>query len=315
MFRSFRKGPTTELSAGLHLAQESVSLAVIRRQTRGKLRLEHCFWEFAEEIGIAVDRAWSSMGRVDLRGAPLNAVMPVGDYQLLQVEAPDVPAEEMSSAVRWRIKNLLDYPVNEAIVDVFHMPEQSNAAHKAMLYAVSASTEKVQAQATRVNSSGFNLEVIDIPELCIRNVAGLLPQDTQGVAFLHFAPDYGILTVTRGGLLHLVRRIEFGRSSLESLQGDDFASRELMSGISLEIRRSLDYYESHYDQRQISELVLGPGLAVDAVGNVLTEELGLNVHSLDLNDYFDMEQPLEPADQGNCLLAVGAALRLERAAA
>lgn len=315
MFKKFRKGRTRELRAGLHMEQQSVALAVVKREPQGKQRLEHWFCDSAEDAEAAADSAWASIGRVELRRAPLNAVMPAGEYQLLQVEAPDVPEEELPAAVRWRIKNLLEYPVNDAVVDVFRMPEQSNAAHRPMLYSVSASTAKVNEHAKRMNSSGFELDAIDIPELCIRNVAGLLPQDAHGVAFLYFAPDYGILTVTRAGLLHLVRRIEFGRSSLEALQGDDFGTRELLSGISLEIQRSLDYYESHYDQRTISDLVLGPGLTVDTVATTLKEDLGLNVQSLDLNDYFETEQPLAPEDQGNCLLAVGAALRLEKAAA
>ena len=314
MFNKFRKGRIRELRAGLYMEQQSVALAVVRRPAEGKLRLEHWFCD-AADVAEAVDNAFASIGRMELRRAPLNAVMPSGEYQLLQVEAPEVPEEELPSAVRWRIKNLLEYPVNDAVVDVFRMPEQSNAAHRTMIYSVSASTEKINEHAQRLNSSGFELDAIDIPELCIRNVAGLLPQDANGVAFLHFGPDYGILTVTRAGLLHLVRRIELGRNTLESLQGDDFGTREALSGISLEVQRSLDYYESHYDQRPINELVLGPGLGMGAVVTTLKEDLGLNVQSLDLNDYFEVEEPMAPVDQCNCLLAVGAALRLEQAAA
>src|SRR3954470_1581953 len=37
-----------------------------------------------------------------------------GEYQLLQVEAPPVPAAELKSAIRWRLKDLLDYHLDDA---------------------------------------------------------------------------------------------------------------------------------------------------------------------------------------------------------
>src|SRR5579859_3279881 len=37
-----------------------------------------------------------------------------GDYQLLMVDAPAVPADEVKSAIRWSVKDMLDYPVENA---------------------------------------------------------------------------------------------------------------------------------------------------------------------------------------------------------
>jgi len=47
----------------------------------------------------------------------------------------------------------------------------------------------------------------------------------------------------------------------------------------------------------------------------LSEQLGLTVSSLDFNKLFEMQSALMPAEQGACLLAVGAALRSESLAA
>ena len=241
--------------------------------------------------------------------------MPAGQYQLLLVEAPDVPAEEVGAAVRWRIKDLLDFNLDDAVIEVFDMPEQSNRGQKPMVHVVATRRSSVQQQVELLEGAGLALDVIDIPELGIRNIAALLPQDADGVAFLHLAEDDGILTVTQQGILYVIRRIEIGRRSFREVEDLYGGHTELLSEISLEVQRSLDYYESHYDRKPIADLVLGPGLELGSLPDSLREQLGLNVHVLDLGELFDMPAPVPADEQGSCLFAVGAAMRAEAAAA
>src|SRR5262245_41425598 len=44
------------------------------------------------------------------------------EYQLLLVEAPNVQPAELKAAVRWRVKDLLDYHVDDATIDVLDIP-------------------------------------------------------------------------------------------------------------------------------------------------------------------------------------------------
>src|SRR5205814_7806519 len=43
------------------------------------------------------------------------------DYQILLVEPPKVPADELKAAIRWKIKDLLEYHIDDATVDVFEV--------------------------------------------------------------------------------------------------------------------------------------------------------------------------------------------------
>src|SRR5258706_3389120 len=62
-----------------------------------------------------------------------------GDYQMLVVEAPTVPQAELKSAIRWRIKDLLDYHVDDATVDVLDIPPESGQPGRShSMYAVAA---------------------------------------------------------------------------------------------------------------------------------------------------------------------------------
>ena len=282
-----------------------IALACVERTSEGKPRLGPC----------AFQSETTDVTRLGLDDSPVSSVLPAGEYQLLLVESPDVPAEEINAAVRWRVKDLLDFDLDDAVIEVFEMPEQSNRGQKPMLYVVAARRASVQRQVELLDNAGLGLDVIDIPELCIRNVAALLPQDAHGVAFLHIAEDHGILTITQQGVLYVIRHIEIGRRSFDEAEQLYGGHSELLSGISLEVQRSLDYYESHYDRKPITDLVLGPGPEFAALPSFLSEQLGLNVHLLDLGELFEMTTPVPADQQASCLLAVGAAMRAEAVAA
>ena len=96
-------------------------------------------------------------------------------------------------------------------------------------------------------------DCVDIPEMCLRNVAALLPQDEQGVALIALSDTFAQLTLTCRGILYLARRIDLGRRAPGS-SGEAAAEVDVPS-LALELQRSLDYYESHFDRPAITEVV------------------------------------------------------------
>jgi MSHA biogenesis protein MshI len=60
--------------------------------------------------------------------APLSAVVDSGSYQLVQLEAPNVEPQEWRAAIRWRLRDVIDFPLEEATVDVFEIPEPARGA-------------------------------------------------------------------------------------------------------------------------------------------------------------------------------------------
>ncbi len=234
-----------------------------------------------------------------LRKTPSTTVLPSHAYSLQLVEAPTVPEEEVAEAVRWKIQHLIEFPVEEALIETFEMPAPANPGAKPMIYAVVARRSEVQGHIDDVRNANIKIDAIDIPELCIRNIAVRLPQDQYGVAFLHFNDDFGYLTITRSGVLYLIRRIELQQEFLAEQQQE----------IALQIQRSLDYYEGQFDCPPIRELVLGPGDDSDALSASLAQNLGINVSQLDLTTLFEVDSELTVQEQRDCLMAVGAALR------
>src|SRR5438309_7860952 len=87
------------------------------------------------------------------------------DYQILLVEAPAVKREELKPALRWRIKDMLDYHVDDATLDVLDVPLPGSATQRThYMHAVAARNETIRTTIERFQSAGFPLAVIDIPE-------------------------------------------------------------------------------------------------------------------------------------------------------
>lgn len=233
----------------------------------------------------------------------------LGNYSLLFVEAPDVPPSELRAAIRWRVKDLIDFHIDDAVIDVFEVPNQKATGKNAMMYAVVARASVVRGQIALLAGAGLNLDVIDIPELALRNIAALLPEDVAGVALLYLSARSGLITLTRQGTLYLSRRIETG---WEMLAGDQDHLESKLDRIVVEIQRSLDYYESHFMQPGITNVVVTPlPEGLDGVAEYLRDQLGVAVRGMDVGSLIDTEQSFGRDVQCRSLVAIGAALRQE----
>ncbi|MGM0593663.1 MAG: pilus assembly protein PilM [Pseudomonadota bacterium] len=249
-------------------------------------------------------------------------------FALLLVEAPEVEAGELKSAIRWRIKDLIDFDVDDAVIDAFDIPGQMERGRQKLMYVVAARRAAVQAHISQLEHAGANLAVIDIPELALRNIAGLLPEDSSGVAMLYLNHEGGLLTMTREKSLYLARRLDIGLTQLSAFskdaqpeEGEDEfvldenaeASKPLQrafDNIVLEIQRSLDYYESHFALPQVAGLVLAPlEEPIPGMMSHIANNLDVPVRMLDLNALLECDHILSDTLQAQCLLPIGAALR------
>ncbi len=239
-----------------------------------------------------------------------------GEYQLLAVEAPNVPADELKTAVRWRLKDMLDFPVDQATVDVVNIPADKATQTRANgLFAVAARNGLIEKRQHLFVDAKVALDVIDIPEMAQRNMSSLVAAEGRGVAMLSFGADGGLLTVTYQGELYLSRRIEV---TLDQLRDTDHARKHACyEKITLELQRSLDHFDRQFNFINVSKLVLAP-TGVNGLDEYLSSNLYTPVESLDLSSVMDLgAAPLlaDLAQQQRFFLVLGAALRQEAGAA
>lgn len=250
-----------------------------------------------------------------LGGRRCTTLLAHGRYQLLQTDAPDLaggPAEEGAEMLRWKLKDMVDFDVADAAIDILPIPGEGRAPQ--VLAAIAPATA-VAPVVQGFQTARVPLGAIDLPELAQRNLAQLFEDDDRGLATLIFDDIEGLLTFTFCGELFVVRHIELSATQLASADAERRGM--LFERIALDVQRSLDNFDRAFSQIQVSKVLVAPVPGAEGFIDYLRSNLLLPVEALDLSDKLDLSAVpalLDPIRQAQCLRALGAALRDEETA-
>ena len=245
-----------------------------------------------------------------------TTVMGLGEYSVLSVDAPDVPPAELKAAVRWQVKDLIDFHIDDAVIDVFDAPASGASGQQDKLYVVASRTSTVREHVDQLQDADINLTTIDIPELVLRNITSRLPENEAGVAMVYLTRARGLVVIARQSALYFARTLDMGYEYLNQgvTDGDELSleNNAAFDRLVLEIQRSLDYYDRYFSQPPVAGLVIAPTeVPVPGLAEYLNSALGLSARHLDICEIVDCETPLSESQQAHCLPAIGAALRQE----
>jgi len=187
-----------------------------------------------------------------LQGHHCTVLLATEDYQIFPVDRPEVSAEELVAALSWKIKDLLGYPVDAAVIEAFDMPaSDKNPAN--MMNVVASQLESVQAYVDVINASGLQLEMLDIPELSHTTLLNVVEQQEACTAVLSFYDGEGMLAIYKNLDMYVQRDVRVG---LRHLQRREAGDNDLFDRLLLELQRSLDYFESYYGIGQVNQLMI-----------------------------------------------------------
>jgi MSHA biogenesis protein MshI len=242
-----------------------------------------------------------------------TTLLGASDYRLLQIETPNVPQPEAKSAARWRIKDMIDYPVEAATVDAVFIPAADGAGTRAaQMLVVAAKNETIAASVKPFHDADIPLEVIDIPELAQRNFAQRLELVGRGLALLAFDERGGLLTFTCGGELYQSRRMDISLKSFDA--ADPAARKALYERLVLELQRSLDHFDRQFRHVTLARVMITPVPGAEDMREVLAAGLDVPValvHLSEIMDFPHVPDLHEEARQAQCLQLIGAAMREE----
>lgn len=236
-------------------------------------------------------------------------LLPSTDYQVLLVDAPNVPPAELKSAVRWKLKDMLDYHVDDATVDVLDIPtDPGGGARGHSMYAVAARNDRIQRCIEQFTGARIPLSVIDIPETAQRNIAALHEPADRGVALLYLDTAQALLTVNFRGELYLARRIDIPFEQLAGANAD-----EAMNRLVLELQRSFDHLDRQFPFITLAKLLLAPEPRETGLADYLGANLDIPVERIRLEDVVSLgrEARLEGDGAWRLFHVLGAALRNE----
>lgn len=270
-------------------------------------------FQFGSRPLAAADDFARSARELDLGRYQCETLLKPGEYQLLLVDAPNVPRDELRTAIRWRVKDLLDYHVDDATLDVLDIPPPKNApARGHSMYAVATPNETVHGYMRRFEDAHVPLAVIDIPETAQRNIAVLHESDERALALLYLGERDALLTISAGGELYMARRIDISAGDVRMASSRErFEAHERLL---LEVQRSLDHFERQFGSIAVARVLLGPepdesGLLAHFQGN-----LGVPVARVQLADVLELPGgAFAPDAEWRLFHLIGASLRHEAA--
>jgi MSHA biogenesis protein MshI len=230
---------------------------------------------YADAPGLAKVAQSMKLGRYECA-----ALLRTGEYQLLLVDAPSVPREELKSAIRWKIKDMIDYHVDDATVDVLDIPPPEGSSSRGhMMFAVSANNELLQQKIREFEQARIALSVIDIPETAQRNIAALYETGDRALGLVYFGEDWGLLTINFRAELYLARRLEVG---LQQLTGASAEREPALERLAVEVQRTLDHFDRQFRSVPVTRLLVAPSRA-SGIAESLKSRIGIDAQDIDLS--------------------------------
>lgn len=229
-------------------------------------------------------------------------------YQLLATDAPDVPRDHWADAVRWQVKDLLDFPVDQARLDLLEIPAEHSSRGRPSVLAAVAPRSALVPWAEAADRERVPWMAMDLPETGLRNLAGLLEEPGRGLALLQIAEAHSTLVITAGGELLLTRHIDVGRAALGDPDAD--TRQQAWDRAGLELQRTLDSFERLFSRVTLSRLRLSADAGAFAA--YVADLVYVPVDAADLSEVYDLHgaayaDGLDPDTV--CRIALGAALR------
>jgi MSHA biogenesis protein MshI len=305
---SFKANPTHNSVAGLTFLSDGIALAIVE-QPEINPRLTHCeFYPCSSDEQLS--QLTSLSKQFKLNDMPCNVVLSPDEYQVLQVDAPEVPKQELATALLWQVKDLVNYHVDDVVLEHVEMDTDLTSGREQILVLVCRKS-LIEDYVELLKNASCQLNAIDTSLFSSRNLISRLqdPSTNDSIGLLNLWQDYCRISVL------LNDGIAINRPSTINLDSLSFISDEngyaIIDSLALEIQRTFDYYERHSRQAPIQQLyIISNGAPVHDLAELFQSRLGIECILLDVADALDV--PNDILLTNNCIAALGGALRVEQ---
>lgn len=271
------------------------------------------------------------LAALGLRGLTARVMLRPSQYQILQIEAPAVAPEELRTAARWQIREMVDRHVDDLTLDVLKVgDDQTRSSSTGGLFVVTAANVVIREVMQMAQAARCTVEVVDIQDLAQRNLQTALARSRGRLERAHAAIVIGddnqaLLTISAREELFYTRRIDLGAGFMQAAWGAaagaaDTPDLELSSAgmdtdriqrLVVEIQRSLDLWDRTWPMLALDSISAQAGARTGELANRLGQELGHTVQPMEVTDLFPGFEGGTEADRQLCWPLLGALLRTE----
>ena len=242
------KSNKLKTKVGLFIAQQRIDLCALEAGNQSVAVLDSAPLADINELPAIFAQLLS---KHEIKACACNVVLSNQFYQLIQIDKPQVPDEELASSLPFVAKEYISESIDSVVLDYFSVPNQNKIN---LVYCAKAVVQQVIAA---VKFARLELLNIGIEELSTANLfkvdEEVTPKTTQ---MLISQQDYQevMLTIIYDNQLYFSRRLR-GFSRLRDLEQDQFESG-LLDNFSLEIQRSADFVVSQLRIPEVKQINL-----------------------------------------------------------
>ncbi|MBT8139215.1 MAG: hypothetical protein KJP25_05585 [Gammaproteobacteria bacterium] len=220
-----------------------------------------------------------------LQNPACSIVLATGSYQILLVESPPVPAEELAAALRWKVKDLVNLPLEQAVIDGFPLPDDAFRGRQKMAYTVAADRTALQQLVDELKGCELSVDRVLIPELVMAHAVNESLHDENTEVVLVIGRHAGFLCVFAEGSIYLARNVGLSESTLLQIKLDPSRREEILESFLLELQRSRDYFESQMGKGVVGKILVVPTENdCQALCEVIRERMRMNVELIDADE-------------------------------
>jgi len=317
---------------GLVIAWDGHALAYVQAHREGhdKMRVQRFGVERpGDDTPEAFARRLAGLG---LKGLPAQAMLRPAQYQILQIDAPAVPPEELRTAARWQIREMVHQHVDDLTLDVLKVGDDQVRA-TGSLYVVAAPNAEIRALMQTAQALRCEVGVIDIHDLAQRNLqsaqAGRMGRSERAHAAVVILNDsQALLTICAHDELFYTRRIDLGVGFTQAAWGGGTDGTPTAARVELtlapseneaepgqrlvvEIQRSLDLWDRTWPMLVLDHISVQAGDRTRELAHWLEHKLGHTVLPLDVSALFPGFEGGSDADRLLCWPLLGVLLRSE----
>ena len=224
-----------------------------------------------------------------------------------KISLPAMTSEELDEQIQWEAEQYVPFDINDVNIDFQILGEDEHDPSKMNVLLVASKKDIVNDYVTVFNETGLKLAVIDVDAFAIQNAFEInydvFPEEV--VALINIGANIISLNVVKDGASLFTRDVQLGGSvytdeiqkqfSVSSEQAEkikisgqspdpsklhDLMSR-LNETLALEMRRSLDFYNSTASEGKIGKIYLsGGGAKTPMLAAAVGQRLGVPVEIL-----------------------------------
>ena len=205
-----------------------------------------------------------------LEKTPVYCLLPPEDYQLFIIESLPVQEKEFDEALKWRVRSLINFPLENAMIDYFKLPAKKISPNHPMIAVVVSKKDRIEKLIQIFQKSHLSLTNISIPELALKNLSTLYEKDEQSSAFIYFYENLAILNITLQKTLYFTKHIILPNvTDSMDINYEEFC---------LDILRYFDYFQSQWRHASPNRLFIATeSKDIAAIAKKLSECLQIPV--------------------------------------